>query len=83
MVCWAKNCRKERDAPLQIFYTPDDWGYCVLSFLELYLESNFEAHPNTNSEFVFCLANAGCISVIKKRVFNNLCQRSRSRKSMI
>ena len=27
MLCWAKNCREERDAPTQIIFGAADWWY--------------------------------------------------------
>ena len=32
-LCWAKNCKEERDAPTQIIVGAVDWRYDVLSLL--------------------------------------------------
>ena len=73
-LCWAKNCREERDAPTQIIFGAADWRYCVLSLLGVYLEANFEAHPDNDSEFVFDLVNSHCPIAIKESVSNHLRQ---------
>jgi hypothetical protein len=53
-LCWSKNVREERDAPLQLLFGANDPHYDVLSFLGLWLEYRFEIHPEQN-EFVFCV----------------------------
>ena len=72
MLCWAKNCREQRDAPTQIVFGAADWRYCVLSLLGVYLETNFEAHADNDSNFVFDLVNAHCPVAIKESVASHL-----------
>ena len=74
MLCWAKNCREERDAPTQIIFGAADWRYCLLSLLGVWIESRFEAYPDNNSEFVFDAVNAHCPIAIKESVSTHLRQ---------
>ena len=74
MLCWAKNCREERDAPTQIIFGAADWKYCVLSLLGVWLESHFESSPDHGSDFVFDAVGACCPITIKEGVANHLRQ---------
>ena len=71
-LCWAKNCREERDAPTQVIFGAGDWRYCVLSLLGVWLESNYESLELRVSEFVFDALGVECPVAIKDSVADHL-----------
>ena len=75
MLCWAKNCREERDAPTQIIFGAADWRYCVLSLLAVWLEARYAEYPDScDSDFVFDAGNSQCPVAIKESVSTRLSQ---------
>ena len=74
MLCWAKNCREERDAPTQIICGAADWRYDVLSLLGVWLKSIYTEEPEMESEFVFDMVGAQCPILIKEIVGDHLCK---------
>ena len=74
MLCWAKNCREERDAPTQIIFDAADWRYCVLLLLGVWIKSHFKEYPDNDSNFVFNAVNDNCPLVIKESISTHLSQ---------
>ena len=72
MLCWAKNCREERDAPTQVIFGAADWRYCVLSLLGVWLETICTGAPENESEFIFDMVGARCPIRIKETVTDQL-----------
>jgi hypothetical protein len=66
-LCWAKNCKEERDAPTQIIFGAADWRYDVLSLLGVWLETLYESSELEN-EFIFDAIGAACPVTIKESV---------------
>jgi hypothetical protein len=66
-LCWAKNCREERNAPTQIIFGSADWRYDVLSLLGVWLETLYESSELDN-EFIFDAIGAQCPITIKESV---------------
>ena len=73
-LCWAKNCREERDAPTQIIFGAADWCYCVFSLLAVWLEARSEEYPDSDSEVVLDAGNSQCPIAIKESVSTHLSQ---------
>ena len=71
-LCWAKNCREERDAPTQIIFGAADWRYDVLSLLGAWLETVYTVAPDMESDFYFDMVGAKCPIRIKETVMDQL-----------
>lgn len=51
-LCWSKNVRDARDAPTQVLFGSDDWRYCSVSLLAVWLELHWMLNPEENELFL-------------------------------
>jgi hypothetical protein len=65
-LCWSKNVMEERDAPDQLLMGANDWRYCPLVGLGLWLEYHFMINPEQN-DFYFGIQGLNDLKAIKKR----------------
>jgi hypothetical protein len=70
-MCWSKNVREERDAPLQLVLGAMDTRYCAVANVALWTEFNYETNPDM-SEYVFSVDGLDDPLRIKERISNLL-----------
>ena len=70
-MCWSKNVREERDAPLQIVFGAMDTRYCAVANVAVWTEFNYLTNSDPDlSEYVFSVDGLDDPVRIKERISN-------------
>ena len=71
-MCWSKNVLEERAAPAQIIFGANNFNFCPLLTLELFLELYYPVEKNENGELNLFSAIGKTATHAKQRVGRHL-----------
>ncbi len=71
-LCWCKNVMDERAAPLQIMFASNNFNFCHILNLSIYLESLFPTEANQNGAVNLFGSIASAPDMTKSKIHDHL-----------